>query len=333
MANIQVRCDNCGKVWDEEQVENSLENGGIDKLLERIEPGGMVPFGECPECGALVYPLQEGGEDNPVPFRKKLFYVMEVCRHTKREGAATETDRQTGEERVKFRYFTNDSMVQGVAQAFIDAKLIMLPHRVLKVEDLPQITYRGGMVVNRVRAWVLFTIGDVESDRTVSGISVSEGLDAGSKAIETAITFAKKKFFEIQFLMGSGNFEEANEESYEAALSLAKSASTEDMLLALRMKARSAMRSVGGVAKVAEMLPKDSAAITTVDPEDWDAGLCEKIIRVVKEGPAKVDVTKEKSALEGMAGKVAGGGLHANSGKGRRRGQVAETPADSNGGN
>ena len=29
----------------------------IPDLLSRIEPGGVVPAGECPDCGALVYPL------------------------------------------------------------------------------------------------------------------------------------------------------------------------------------------------------------------------------------------------------------------------------------
>jgi hypothetical protein len=29
----------------------------IPDLLQRIGPGGTVPSGECPDCGALVYPL------------------------------------------------------------------------------------------------------------------------------------------------------------------------------------------------------------------------------------------------------------------------------------
>ena len=29
----------------------------IPDLLSRIGPGGMVPSGECPDCGALVYPV------------------------------------------------------------------------------------------------------------------------------------------------------------------------------------------------------------------------------------------------------------------------------------
>lgn len=317
---MRFKCDGCGQTWEADELESSQSYGGIIDM----------PYGACPSCKAPVYP-EKDAEPDCSTFRKKLQHVMEICRHVKREGAATETDRDSGTERVKFRFFTNDSMVQSVAQAFSEANLIMLPHEVLKIEDLPQIVYRSGSIVNRVRAWVKFTIGDAESNETVSGVSVSEGLDAGSKAIETAITFAKKKFFEIQFLMGSGDFEEANEAQYEAALSIAKSASTEDMLMALRMKARSAARSVGGMSRVAEMLPGDSLAILSSDPEDWDAGLCERIIKVVKEAPAKADTSKEKTALGGMVDKIGGSSAHRK--QGSRRGEVAPATADGDGGN
>ena len=45
------RCDNCGNVCIGEHL------GTIDDMFERIEPGGTVPSGECPECGALCYPF------------------------------------------------------------------------------------------------------------------------------------------------------------------------------------------------------------------------------------------------------------------------------------
>lgn len=31
----------------------------IPGLLSRVEPGGIVPAGECPGCGALCYPVVE----------------------------------------------------------------------------------------------------------------------------------------------------------------------------------------------------------------------------------------------------------------------------------
>jgi len=49
-----LRCDNC---WALFKGEGKLARvfPDIPGLLSRIEPGGMVPAGECPDCGALVY--------------------------------------------------------------------------------------------------------------------------------------------------------------------------------------------------------------------------------------------------------------------------------------
>ncbi len=41
-------CSNCG--W--EGVSDISE---IDDLLERVDAGEIMPHGQCPECGALVY--------------------------------------------------------------------------------------------------------------------------------------------------------------------------------------------------------------------------------------------------------------------------------------
>jgi len=51
-----LRCDNC---WALFKGTGKLARvfPDIPGLLERIEPGGIVPAGECPDCGALVYPL------------------------------------------------------------------------------------------------------------------------------------------------------------------------------------------------------------------------------------------------------------------------------------
>jgi hypothetical protein len=40
-------------------LENQLQRvfPDIPDLLVRVEPGGTVPAGECPTCGALVYPV------------------------------------------------------------------------------------------------------------------------------------------------------------------------------------------------------------------------------------------------------------------------------------
>ena len=51
-----LRCDNC---WAFFKGTDKLARvfPDIPDLLSRIEPGGVVPAGECPDCGALVYPL------------------------------------------------------------------------------------------------------------------------------------------------------------------------------------------------------------------------------------------------------------------------------------
>ena len=49
-----IQCQLCDKEWRENQVI-PLEN--VPDLLQRIDPGEVVPFGECPdpECGGLCH--------------------------------------------------------------------------------------------------------------------------------------------------------------------------------------------------------------------------------------------------------------------------------------
>jgi len=57
------RCDNCSEIW------NGRDLSDIANLYERIDAGGVVPSGECPdpECGALCYPHKP----NPVKARSR----------------------------------------------------------------------------------------------------------------------------------------------------------------------------------------------------------------------------------------------------------------------
>ena len=43
-------CDNCGGLYAADEINP------VKDLEQRIEPGGVVPSGECPKCGALCYP-------------------------------------------------------------------------------------------------------------------------------------------------------------------------------------------------------------------------------------------------------------------------------------
>jgi len=52
------KCDNCGKRYVRaDQLRHVFPD--IPDLLQRLDPGGTVPAGECPACGALVYAEEE----------------------------------------------------------------------------------------------------------------------------------------------------------------------------------------------------------------------------------------------------------------------------------
>jgi len=48
-----ARCDNCGPVWALDALDP------VHDVWSRVEPGGVIPAGDCPDpdCGALCYPL------------------------------------------------------------------------------------------------------------------------------------------------------------------------------------------------------------------------------------------------------------------------------------
>lgn len=57
-------CDNCA--WVGPQNALGCELHEIPHLSERLDPGGEIPAGECPECGALAYVIQDGVQVRPV---------------------------------------------------------------------------------------------------------------------------------------------------------------------------------------------------------------------------------------------------------------------------
>jgi hypothetical protein len=62
-------CDNCGKKWDKENVVYAFD------LQQRIDPGGIMPTGECPDCGALCYP--DKAPENQSQAKKKVYITMD----------------------------------------------------------------------------------------------------------------------------------------------------------------------------------------------------------------------------------------------------------------
>jgi predicted RNA-binding Zn-ribbon protein involved in translation (DUF1610 family) len=55
MAMRELVCDNCGNVLTDESKELKHVFPDIPDLIARLDPGGLVPYAECPRCGALMY--------------------------------------------------------------------------------------------------------------------------------------------------------------------------------------------------------------------------------------------------------------------------------------
>lgn len=52
----KAKCDDCEWIGDANDVKE------IHRFWERVEAGCEMPSGECPECGALAYPVKEPTE-------------------------------------------------------------------------------------------------------------------------------------------------------------------------------------------------------------------------------------------------------------------------------
>jgi hypothetical protein len=63
------RCDNCGKTWKADELE------GIKDLDNRVDAGSVVPSGQCPECGALCYPVEPDSSELLNACREIMKYV------------------------------------------------------------------------------------------------------------------------------------------------------------------------------------------------------------------------------------------------------------------
>lgn len=52
-----IKCQNCDFKCTQDEWSNMATRSwpNIQNLDERVAPGEVVPFGECPQCGALVH--------------------------------------------------------------------------------------------------------------------------------------------------------------------------------------------------------------------------------------------------------------------------------------
>lgn len=49
----EAECDSCGSKWRQADLKPATD------YFQRVDPGGVVPSGQCPDgdCGALCYPI------------------------------------------------------------------------------------------------------------------------------------------------------------------------------------------------------------------------------------------------------------------------------------
>ena len=72
-----IKCQGCDKLMSEDQV---IPLESVPDLLQRIAPGEVLPFGECPdlECGALCHEVGETSEEWIILFNKGERKMSEV---------------------------------------------------------------------------------------------------------------------------------------------------------------------------------------------------------------------------------------------------------------
>ena len=77
-ADTKHTCDNCGIVWTADELER------IEDIENRIDPGSVVPSGECPACGSLCYPETD--------FSELLHVCKEIMKYVDRNGLPANED-------------------------------------------------------------------------------------------------------------------------------------------------------------------------------------------------------------------------------------------------
>lgn len=76
-------CDNCG--WEGPEDKLGCELINVHRLWDRIDPGGVVPVGECPECGALAYYESEDESKASAKLKEIDHQIQLYYRKTKKD--------------------------------------------------------------------------------------------------------------------------------------------------------------------------------------------------------------------------------------------------------
>jgi len=104
-----ARCDNCGAIWPVDALDF------IENLSERIYPGEEVPAGQCPDCQACAFLIDEQGRPQPRGERQHWMISVRDSINDYREvqggyfdGTKAEAAQQFRHNTPWSRYFGND---------------------------------------------------------------------------------------------------------------------------------------------------------------------------------------------------------------------------------
>lgn len=56
---MEYECDSCHTIFSDPDIEKKWPD--IPNLAGRLTPGGIIPFGECPDCKGLLFPTKQPG--------------------------------------------------------------------------------------------------------------------------------------------------------------------------------------------------------------------------------------------------------------------------------
>jgi len=146
--NGKHRCDNCGALFDGQEVKP------IQDLFQRIEPGGVVPSGECPACGTLCYPVAVKEEtDNCACTQLRAALECAFPTDDDLDWLVTAFQREHPNPDIWIRQHVEDAGARFIARAIVDAweagrlkhKKVQAALKLARIEDREESDDAGNM--------------------------------------------------------------------------------------------------------------------------------------------------------------------------------------------
>ena len=124
---MRVECDDCGWTADIEESDESFGLHTVHHLYERLSPGCPTPAGECPECGAFSYPVDEEREATVQAILDMVEAVAEQGKGGQKtpEEAATKAKRDM----TQWLHDAHDTEIGARVERIFKAALSLVPDR------------------------------------------------------------------------------------------------------------------------------------------------------------------------------------------------------------